>query len=98
MMSRSSRATPTGTSSPTTNRILDADGRGRGRRRRSRVALRTDGGRCGLGHRGVLDQAGVLGMLDTLPDNQSTVLIDGTIVAGCPRIARHLTMDPGSTR
>jgi predicted phosphodiesterase len=32
--------------------------------------------------RGVLDQAGVLGMLDTLPGNQSTVLVDGTTVLG----------------
>jgi predicted phosphodiesterase len=32
--------------------------------------------------RGVLDQAGVLGMLDTLQGNQSTVLSDGTTVLG----------------
>lgn len=32
--------------------------------------------------RGVLDQAGVLGMLDTLHGNQSTVLVDGTTVLG----------------
>lgn len=32
--------------------------------------------------RGVLDQAGVLGMLDTLQGNQSAALIDGTTVLG----------------
>jgi predicted phosphodiesterase len=32
--------------------------------------------------RGVLDQAGVLGILDALPSNQSTMLADGTSVLG----------------